>query len=167
MQRAVSVVRRKIVADGEILVKGAPLFQGYWKKENIVEKALDKEGWFATKDLGANSQTSYVYILGRKDNLFISGGENIYPEEIERAILSLPYITEAYVIPVQDPEFGNRPVAFIPQEAPYTLDTLKDHLRPLLPGYKLPTKLFFLDPLDPAHKRSRKGLATTAAKKII
>jgi len=147
----------KFAQDGEILVKGAPLFQGYWNPKEPLEPSVDADGWFSTKDLGTYSDNSYVHILGRKDNLFISGGENIYPEEIERALLSLPCIDEAYVIPIEDPEFGQRPVAFIPQGAPYTLESLKHSLKDTLSSYKLPVKLYFLAPIQ-AQKRSRKAL---------
>jgi O-succinylbenzoic acid--CoA ligase len=101
------------------------------------------EGWFATRDLGEWTQNGSLRILGRKDRLFISGGENIQPEEIERALCTLPGILFARVDPIPDPEFGQRPIATIHDTTQkYTLETVRHHLQPLLPSFKLPVRLF-------------------------
>ena len=92
-------------------------------------------------------------ILGRKDNLFISGGENIQPEEIEEELLSLAGITHAVVVPLPDDEFGERPAAFIHDTTQtYTLAAICAHLEKKLPRFKLPIKLF---PLPPEHQTSK------------
>jgi len=105
--------RELIVAnDGELLVKGPCLFQGYLQG-GIIQPQTDKEGWFHTSDIGTLSAKGEVTILGRKDNMFISGGENIHPEEIERALMMIDGILDALVVPVPDQEYGQRPVAFI------------------------------------------------------
>ena len=102
----------KVTNNDEIMVKGDTLFLGYLSKEGI-DLPLDKEGWFYTGDLGVIDQNGLLSILGRKDNMFISGGENIYPEHIEKAIRLYPGIRSVMVVPVSDPTFGKRPVAFI------------------------------------------------------
>jgi len=75
----------KIAPGGEILVRGETLFAGYWQAGKL-RQTRDAAGWFATGDLGRMDADGYLHILGRKDNLFISGGENIRPEEIERIL---------------------------------------------------------------------------------
>ena len=78
----------------------------------------------------------------RKDNMFISGGENIYPEVIEKELCEIPGIIQATVVPIEDPEFGHRPLAFIQQEnTNYTLEEVREHLKTKLPGFSLPIKM--------------------------
>ena len=97
---------------GEILVRGATLFAGYVEGEES-DRPLDEEGWFHTRDLGVLDESGYLRVGGRLDNLFISGGENVQPEEIEEALCRLNGVDEAVVVPVSDEEFGARPVAFV------------------------------------------------------
>ncbi len=119
----------------EIFVKGKTLFQGYLMDDGELTLPLDHEGWFATKDIAGEH-------ISRKDRLFISGGENIQPEEIEHALLSLPGIIRAKVVPQTDKEFGQRPFAYIQDEThAYTLEEIQTALRKKLPGYKIPTGL--------------------------
>lgn len=134
----------KIDADQEIYVRGDTLFAGYWNTEE--EKIVEAKGWFATKDLGQWTVDGSLEIIGRKDRQFISGGENIQPEEIERALCSLPGIERATVIPLSDPEFGERPVAFIEGTPGYTLDTVKKALSCTLPAFKHPVRLLSYPP---------------------
>ena len=77
-----------ISGGGEILVRGETLFAGYVDGEKV-DRPLDADGWFHTGDLGDLDEDGYLRVLGRSDNLFISGGENIQPEEIEEALCSL------------------------------------------------------------------------------
>ena len=97
---------------GEILVRGDTLFAGYVEGEGL-ERPTDEGGWFHTGDLGDLDREGYLRIRGRKDNLFISGGENIQPEEIEDALAQLEGVERAVVVPVPDAEFGERSVAFV------------------------------------------------------
>ena len=105
---------RKIMAstDGELLVRGACLFQGYLRAGTI-QPQTDNDGWFHTSDIGTVTDDGTITVAGRKDNMFISGGENIHPEEIETALMRIDGIVEALVVPVNDDEYGQRPVAFI------------------------------------------------------
>jgi O-succinylbenzoic acid--CoA ligase len=105
---------REIMAsrDGELLVKGACLFQGYLR-EGKIEPQTDNDGWFHTSDMGSVTDDGTVTVAGRKDNMFISGGENIHPEEIETSLMMIDGILEALVVPADDNEYGQRPVAFI------------------------------------------------------
>jgi O-succinylbenzoic acid--CoA ligase len=122
--------------EGEILVRGATLFAGYVEDENL-GLPLDTEGWFHTGDLGEMDENGYLRVLGRKDNRFFSGGENIQPEEIEEALGVLPGVEAAVVVPVDDAEFGQRPVAFVRMVDGSTAD-LASELENVLPGFKVP-----------------------------
>ncbi len=102
----------KVSQDGELLVKGACLFQGYLREGNI-HPQTDNDGWFHTSDIGSVTDDGTVTVAGRKDNMFISGGENIHPEEIEKALMMIDGVLDALVVPVNDDEYGQRPVAFI------------------------------------------------------
>jgi len=124
-----------ISADGEILVRGETLFAGYVDGEKI-DRPLDGDGWFHTGDLGTLDEDGYLRVRGRIDNLFISGGENVQPEEIEEALHRLDGIDEAVVVPVHDPEFGARPVAFVRTERDFKY--LAPELEKTLPRYKIP-----------------------------
>ncbi len=99
----------KISNDKEILIKGKTIF-----KEQIgSDNPFDVEDWYHTGDLGEIDENGYLKVIGRKDNMFISGGENIHPEEIEKVLLILDYIEDAIVVPIEDSQYGFRPVAFV------------------------------------------------------
>jgi len=144
----------KIDADHEIWVRGPVLFQGYYEKGKGVVLPL-QEGWFATNDLGCWKDGKF-HVLGRKDNLFISGGENIQPEEIEEVIRRVCRLNEALVVPFADEEFGARPVVFL--HDPLLLKDLQNRLKEHLPKYKIPIKAFAL-PEQTSLKPNRKALA--------
>ncbi|WP_028769403.1 o-succinylbenzoate--CoA ligase [Shewanella fidelis] len=100
------------IIDGEIWVKGECLFLGYLVKGGF-NLPVDQAGWFYTKDLGRFDVNGNLCIDGRADNMFISGGENIQPEEIETALKLHPKISDAIVFPQADPQFGCLPAAII------------------------------------------------------
>jgi O-succinylbenzoic acid--CoA ligase len=128
----------RIGAGGEIQVRGATRFDGYVRPDGL-ETPFDAEGWFSTGDVGALDAEGYLTVQGRRDNLFISGGENIQPEEIERLLGSLPEVAEAIVVPVAHAEFGERPVAYVRWNGqPLSLAAVRERLAQVLPKYKLP-----------------------------
>jgi o-succinylbenzoate---CoA ligase len=129
--REVSISER-----GEILVRGETLFAGYIEGEGL-DRPLDTDGWFHTGDLGRLDEDGYLRVGGRMDNLFISGGENVQPEEIEEALCRLEGVDESVVVPVLDEEFGARPVAFVRMDAG-ELGDLARKLEPVLPRFKIP-----------------------------
>lgn len=98
--------------NGEILVRGRCLSQGYLGPGGLT-KHTDSDGWFHTGDRGLVDEDGSLHVTGRMDNMFISGGENIHPEEIERELQSIPGVLRAIVVPIPDKEYGNRPAAFI------------------------------------------------------
>lgn len=129
--------------NGEVQVRGQTLFQGY-RQCKALHLPLEN-GWFATGDLG-QWHKGQLLITGRKDYQFISGGENIQPEEIERYLLSFSEIKEAMVVPISDPEFGERPVAILRLEqnieATLFFKALPSLLRPHLPKFKIPLAFY-------------------------
>ena len=128
----------KMNAEGEICVRGKTLFQGYLNERKELDLPLDSEGYFATHDLGSYSLQKGLHVLGRKDRLFMSGGENIHPEEIERSLLSIQGIIDVRVAPVQDKEFGMRPIAYVNSTTPLEPKLLQERLAAELPRYKIP-----------------------------
>lgn len=131
----------QITADKEILVKGKTLCQGYIQNGKLLGIS-DKEGWFHTGDIGELDKDGYLQVLGRKDNMFISGGENIQPEEIEQVIREINGVEEVVVVPMDDLEYGQRPVAFIKilenQMQEDYIKLIEVSLKKLLPRFKIP-----------------------------
>jgi o-succinylbenzoate---CoA ligase len=131
----------KVSPEGEILVKGEVLFKGYvaGAKLNLPLSST----WFPTGDIGQLDKKGCLTVTGRRDSMFISGGENIHPEEIEKALLSIKGIQEATIVPKEDKEFGQRPIAFIkfagePLEEEYIIRCLQA----VLPRFKIPIAFF-------------------------
>ncbi|MGE6650403.1 o-succinylbenzoate--CoA ligase [Shewanella colwelliana] len=112
--------RQLKIVDHAIYVKGDTLFLGYltFDGQSGLWRELDKDGWFATKDLGYWDQQDDLVITGRADNMFICGGENIQPEEVEAALKRHPMISDAIVFPMKDSEFGLLPAAIVQGELP-------------------------------------------------
>jgi o-succinylbenzoate---CoA ligase len=136
--------------EGEILVRGETLFAGYVEGDEL-DRPQDADGWFHTRDLGDLDENGYLRIRGRMDNLFISGGENVQPEEIEEALCRLEGIDDAVVVPVPDEEFGARPVAFARMDHG-GLEDLARRLEPVLPRFKIPISF------HPWPEESRRGM---------
>jgi O-succinylbenzoic acid--CoA ligase len=128
----------RLADDGEIFVSGPMLFQGYLGQT--------KPDWFATGDLG-KLENGKLIIIGRKDWMFISGGENIQPEEIERELLRIPEVIEAVVIAKDDPEFGKRPFALVKTVGFFDQKRMQTILSDRLPKFKIPIGLYLLDEL--------------------
>lgn len=123
------------IADGEIFVRGKSLFAGYLGKPSPFI-----EGWFPTGDLGT-FEKGRLQVTGRKDRMFISGGENIYPEEIEEALRSIDGILSAHVEAQKCIEFGARPVAYIRTKKTICDKQLREMLREKLISWKVPSTI--------------------------
>ncbi|MFM2598850.1 o-succinylbenzoate--CoA ligase [Vibrio fortis] len=128
--------RRVKVDDGRIYIAGETLASGYYYQGNLTS-LVDATGWFDSKDLG-QWLDDQLLIIGRADNQFISGGENIHCEEIEQALSKLSGINQAIVVPVEDREFGFRPVAIIDCVELPTKDWFCEKLVGRLEKFKLP-----------------------------
>ena len=129
--------REMKIESGEIFVRGPMLCLGYYR-DGQIESVVDEAGWFGTGDLGQLDEDQQLNVIGRMDNMFISGGENIYPENIERAMLAAFEIRRVVVVPKPDEQFGFRPVAFVDGSLP---DLWEDELRQGLSGFEIPVSI--------------------------
>ena len=152
----------KIAKDGEILIHSPAVCLGYLNGSNL-HSATDENTWLHTGDLGRIGQHGELYILGRKDNMFISGGENISPEEIEHVLYAFPEVQESIVVPVPDPKFGQRPVAFIRGCSDF--ENVTQFLSQHLPKFKIPAIYSWPETSQsPAFKHNRKSLINLATR---
>ena len=146
---------------GEILVRGPIVMAGY-RGQPPASGRGGVDGWLHTGDVGTVDDDGYLHVLDRRDDLIISGGENIYPAEVEGALLAHPSVAEAGVIGVPDDEWGQRVVAVVrlvddPDAAPHDVaEVLQRHCRSLLAGYKVPREF----------RISREPLPRTASGKL-
>ncbi|MFH0301294.1 acyl-CoA synthetase [Bradyrhizobium sp. 31Argb] len=134
---------------GEICVIGPAVFAGYYDNPEANAKAF-RDGWFRTGDLGHMDEEGFVYITGRASDMYISGGSNIYPREIEEKILTHPAVGEVAVLGVPDPFWGEVGVAVcVAREGAGAVGEaeLAAYLAPKVPRYKMPKRFFFWDAL--------------------
>ncbi|RDD73483.1 acyl-CoA synthetase [Paracoccus versutus] len=131
---------------GEICVIGPAVFAGYYRNPQANAKAF-RDGWFRTGDLGHMDEAGFLYITGRESDMFISGGSNVYPREIEEKILTHPAITEVAVLGVPDPLWGEVGWAICVAQTPVAEEELAAFLAPKLSRYKLPKRFLFWEAL--------------------
>ncbi|MFC6154646.1 long-chain-fatty-acid--CoA ligase [Nocardioides yefusunii] len=133
---------------GEIVYRGPTVMQGYWNKPNETAAAF-AGGWFHSGDLVKQDPDGFVWVVDRKKDMIISGGENIYCAEVENAIANHPAVREVAVIGREDEKWGQVPVAVvsIAPETTLTLEELHESLRGSLASYKLPKDLVVLPEL--------------------
>jgi len=156
----------KIGKDKEILVRGRTLAVGYWQGSKI-KSIEDEKGWYHTGDLGYLDQSGQLVVIGRKDNMFISAGENIYPEEIENALLLNDDILDACVVALADDEYSTRPVSFIRMKEGVEIneEKIKGFLKRHLSGIKIPVKYLKWD-MEDSLKADRTKLHVLAQEMI-
>ncbi len=133
---------------GEILIRGKNVMSGYWHNEEATKDTL-VDGWFCTGDIGFFDKTGCYHFLDRKKDVIISGGENIYPAEIENVLSDHPDILEAAVVGREDLRWGEVPVAVITAKENHALtkDQVLDWLNGRLGTYKHPRDVLFVDAL--------------------
>lgn len=122
---------------GELLVRGPNVCRGYWNRPDAEATAF-VDGWFRTGDVGVRSGDGYITLEGRRSDLIISGGFNIYPREIEELLTELPGVTEAAVVGVKDAARGEVPVAYVVCRDDVDLDTMGTTVRAQLASFKVP-----------------------------
>lgn len=146
---------------GEIIVKGPNVFAGYWRRPAETAAAM-AGGWFHTGDMGRRDEEGFLYIVGRKVELIISSGENIYPAEVERAVQGLPGVREAAAVGMPDRKKGEVVALFVlPREgAGLTEEALLEGLRGKIAPFKIPKKVVFVEefPRNATGKILKKGL---------
>jgi malonyl-CoA/methylmalonyl-CoA synthetase len=128
-------------------LKGPNVFAGYWRREDAT-KAAFADGWFKTGDIGFRSPDGYFTLSGRKSDLIISGGFNIYPREIEEFLMEQPEVAEAAVVAEEDRVRGEVPVAYIVwRGAPGDPAELEARCRQKLASFKIPRRFESIDKL--------------------
>ncbi|SER99535.1 2-succinylbenzoyl-CoA synthetase [Gracilibacillus ureilyticus] len=129
---------------GEIVVNGPMVTAGYYNHEEANKKAF-YDGWLYTGDLGYKDEQGFLYVIDRRSDLIISGGENIYPAEIEDCLLSIRGVEEAGVAGMSDPYWGQVPAAFIVRNNTELTETvILDFCKKELASYKIPKKIYFV-----------------------
>ncbi|WP_454629975.1 class I adenylate-forming enzyme family protein [Bradyrhizobium cenepequi] len=133
---------------GEIAVRGPNVFFEYWGNEEATREALH-DGWYRTGDIGRHDADGYFWVHDRKKNLIISGGENIYPAEVERVLLEHPDVTECGVIGRADPRWDEVPIAYVIRRKDSSVDApgLQAHIQLQLARFKVPREIVFVDDL--------------------
>jgi acyl-CoA synthetase (AMP-forming)/AMP-acid ligase II len=144
----------RIAADGEVLVRGPGVMTGYLDDPAATAEAIDAGGWLHTGDLGSLDGGGRLRILGRKKDMFIVGGFNAYPAEIESFLLEHPAVAQAAVIGVPDERLGQVGKAFVVRRGPVAAADLIAWSRQRMAGFKVPRSVRFLDalPLNAAGK---------------
>lgn len=151
---------------GELWIKAPVVTPGYWKNDEETGKAFDKTGkWFRTGDVVIKNEANYLYVVDRIKNMFISGGENIYPSEIEKVILLLEDVQICVVVPIPDEKWGEVGKAYIqmkPDAASVSEEDVMNFCKSRLAKFKWPKYIEFLKefPKNHAGKIDRKKLST-------
>jgi fatty-acyl-CoA synthase len=131
---------------GEICVKGPNVMAGYWQKPVETAEAIDADGWLHTGDVGELDEDGFLYVCDRLKDMVITGGENVYPAEVESVLYKHPAIGEVAVIGAPDEQWGEAVVAVVALKpgTSLTLEELREFAAPSLAHYKLPTRLHFV-----------------------
>jgi fatty-acyl-CoA synthase len=133
---------------GEIVVRGPNVFCEYWSNEEATREALH-DGWYRTGDIGRRDADGYFWVHDRKKNLIISGGENIYPAEVERVLTEHPDVSECGVIGRPDPRWDEVPIAYVIRRSGCSIDaeSLQAHVQTQLARFKVPRDIVFVEDL--------------------
>jgi fatty-acyl-CoA synthase len=137
------------LADGEILVRGPNVMRRYWNDPVATARTLDAQGWFRTGDLARIDEEGFYWIMGRSKDVIISGGENIYPAELENVLADCPAIAESAVIGMPDPKWGEAACAVIVCKPGAKLDeaAVLALFQDRLARYKHPRRILFSESL--------------------
>ncbi len=146
---------------GEIVLRGPKVFKGYWKNPQATADAI-KNGWLHTGDIGTMDEEGYLYIVDRKKDIIISGGENIASLEVERVIYELPQVLETAVVGIPHPKWQEIPKAFVvlKKGEKLTADEISTHCSKKLAKFKVPKEIEFIDmlPRNPSGKVLKREL---------
>jgi long-chain acyl-CoA synthetase len=142
--------------EGEICVRGRNIMKGYLNNPEATREAFWEGGWLRTGDIGVLDKNGFVYIVDRLKELIITGGENVFPREVEEALYTVPEVGECAVVGLPDKEWGERIAAFIKPKAGKTIanDKIKAYLKTKLAPFKVPKEYVIVDelPKNPAGK---------------
>ncbi|WP_286809438.1 o-succinylbenzoate--CoA ligase [Leclercia sp. UBA2479] len=132
------------VVNGEVWIRAQSMAAGYWR-DGALLPLVNEQGWFATRDRG-EWHNGRLTILGRMDNLFFSGGEGIQPESLERIIVTHPRVNQVFIVPLDDAEFGQRPVAVVECEPGTDITELPEWVQGKLARFEQPVHWLVLPP---------------------
>lgn len=132
--------------EGEVYIKGPNVFAGYWKREQATADAF-VDGYFKTGDMAVISEDGYMTLRGRKSDLIISGGFNIYPREIEEFLTAQEGVSEAAVVGVEHPVRGEVPVAYIVKGEKYNAAEIEEKCRKEFASFKVPRQYIVVEKL--------------------
>ncbi|MEV0185641.1 long-chain fatty acid--CoA ligase [Streptomyces sp. NPDC050625] len=134
---------------GEICVRGPNVTPGYWNNPGATDEAFDDAGWFHSGDIGYRDRDGFYFVVDRIKEMIISGGENVYPAEVERVLSEFPGVVEAAVVGVPDPKWGETVLAVLTcrRGVEPTLEQVREFAGRHLARYKLPTKVLVVDEL--------------------
>jgi acyl-coenzyme A synthetase/AMP-(fatty) acid ligase len=153
---------------GELAVKGGVKMLGYYKDDALTDSAFDDEGWYYTGDLATKDKDGYIRIAGRKKDMIIRGGQNIYPAELESVLTTHPKVQQAAVIGVPDAIAGERVLAYIIPETGSKLTPVEvlNFCREKMAPYKVPADVRFAEefPLNSTGKVLKRVLREEAIK---
>jgi fatty-acyl-CoA synthase len=137
-------VERGVV--GELILRGGHVCSGYWQNIEATNAALSG-CWFYTGDLARQDDEGYYYIVGRAKDMIISGGENIYPAEVEAVLHDHPAVASAALIGLPDPKWGEMPVAVLitRQNCSVTPEEIVEFCQDKLARYKIPKRVYFVE----------------------
>ncbi len=154
---------------GEICLRGPGIMRGYWRRPAETQAAFTEDGWLRSGDIGRLDSENYLWLIDRKKDMFISGGENVYPAEIEAALAGLPGLADCAVIGISDERWGETGhlIAVPVLGQSLTPDAILAHLEPRLARYKLPKHITIADslPRNAAGKLQKSELRAWAAGK--
>jgi len=146
---------------GELWLSGPNVTPGYWHNEKANSSSF-QDGWFKTGDLVRQDTDGYIYVAGRKKEMYISGGENVYPREVEQVLQAHPEISDVAIIGVADEKWGETGAGFAvkKQKSDLTKEDLIQYTKEYLAKFKVPRYIFFMDelPLNDAGKINKKEL---------
>ena len=141
---------------GEICLRGPNIMKGYWNRPEASAEAIDKEGWFHSGDVGYLDEDGFLFICDRLKDMVISGGENVYPAEVESVLYKHEAIAEVAVIGLPDEKWGEAVTAVAALHADHelTIEELREFAETFLARYKLPSRLHIVEalPRNPAGK---------------
>jgi len=132
---------------GEVMIRGENLFKDYWGKPQVRDKSFDSEGFFATGDLGYLDEDDFLTLVGRKKDLVITDGLNVYPAVVERVINGFAQVRESAVIGREDERRGERVVAVVVPEGALNIEALRAHCRERLASYQIPKEFHTVEEL--------------------
>jgi fatty-acyl-CoA synthase len=138
-------VDARLSAEGELLVKGPNVFPGYWRNEPATREAFTADGWLRTGDVAEADEDGCYRIKGRLKDVFISGGENVYPAEVEAVLHEHPAVRDNAVVGVADDRWGEVGIAFVVAGGGMTEEELLAHCRERLARFKVPKAVRFVD----------------------